>query len=110
MHLCSISSGPGLHWFVLVRREDILYEVFDSLGTSKSFIKSVLKHKAGLCDFNESPLQTQSSTACGEFCLFFILHRYFNEDLDLHDILDEFFTQNLAENEVIVKNFLMNVR
>ena len=91
---------------MFLRRAENEFEVFDSLGTSTSYIEETFKNFKGYCSFNETPLQAKESRACGEFCLFYVIQRYFNEDLDLQEILEEWFSFNLHENEIIVKDFL----
>ncbi len=97
-----------MHWFVICRREHDLYEIFDSLGTSSTAVKNILKIFFGKCDFNETALQAKESSACGEFCIFFAVQRYFNEDLDFAELLNEYFTTDFIKNEQSVKKFLNN--
>ena len=110
MYLFSVSDGDGLHWFFLCHRQQGHYEVFDSLGSNKLYIIHILKNLSGFCEFNETAVQASRSKSCGEFCVFYAIHRYFNEDLSLQEVLEEYFTANSAHNEEIVKRFLVNIR
>ncbi len=83
--------------------------MFDSLGASPLFLKESLLKFRGTCHFNETPFQAKESVACGEFCLYFIIQRYFNEDLDLQELLEEYFSSNFNENEKRVKQFVSNI-
>ncbi len=60
----------------------------------------------GECDFNETPFQAQDSTACGEFCVYFAIHRYFDIDLDFGEIVRELFSNDFQANEGKVKDFV----
>ncbi len=106
----SVSEGEGLHWFFLCHREQSHYEIFDSLGSNHLYIRHILKNIKGYCDFNETAVQGEKSTSCGEFCVFFAIQRYFNEDLSLQELLEECFTTNTTQNEEIVKSFLQNIQ
>ncbi len=91
---------------MFIRREEEEFEVFDSLGTTLSYIQNTFQDFRGECVFNQNPIQAKNSLACGEFCLFYVIQRYFNEDLDFEEILEEWFSVNLHDNEIIVKTFL----
>ncbi len=101
----SVEEGNGIHWFVLCRREPLFYEIFNSLGTSEEYVRAILSHLAGECEFNETPVQAVTSKACGLFCIFCVIERYFNEDLDLEALLNDSFTNNFVKNEEMVKDF-----
>ncbi len=101
----SVSEGDGIHWFVLCHRERGCYEIFNSLGSTKEYVRKLLNNFRGYCEFNETAVQAPGSTTCGLFCIFFIIQRYFNEDLSMQDILNENFSANLSTNEQIVATF-----
>ncbi len=102
----STSYGKGIHWFFLGQREIGHYELFDSLGNDVESVKKLLAQFAGKCDFNENVFQAKESTSCGEFCVYFAIQRYFNEDLDLQQVLEECFDKNLQRNEERIQQFL----
>ena len=66
----------------------------------------VLKTKQGLCDFNENRFQSYRSDTCGEFCLYFLVERVLNDDIEFEDLLKEIFTVNLKTNEDRVQKFI----
>ncbi len=102
----SALGGPGIHWFVLLCRKVREYECFDSLGQKRAYVTEVLKEFSGHCTFNETVLQSQHSNLCGQFCFFFAAHRYFNDDLTFHELLEEIFSTNIDENEKEVRKFV----
>ena len=85
-----VSSKPGRHWFIILKVAAKHYELFDSLGSSNSYVRQHIPY-SGICQVNETPVQKQSSSSCGEFCLYFIIHRLFNLDLSFLYFLNDFF-------------------
>jgi hypothetical protein len=61
-------EGDGKHWWCLLRLEGKL-ELFDSLGVSPAEIDERLGRN---CYFNSSPVQSDQSILCGQFCLYFV--------------------------------------
>ena len=72
-------------------------------------IKDFLSGFSGTCDFNETALQAKESTACGQFAVFFAIQRYYNEDLEFLEILEEYFSLDLTQNETLIKSFLASL-
>ncbi len=94
----------------MLRRHEDLFEVFDSLGITVEDVRRYFQNQFhGVFEFNESPIQSLDSSACGEFCIFYVIQRYFNEDLLMEEILEEWFSKDLNKNESIVKTFLENL-
>ena len=81
------------------------FEVFDSLGTSAKFVTQNIPYQ-GTCEFNVTPLQLESSNTCGQFCLYFIIHRLHNFDLTFDNFMNDFFTDEPVLNEARVLQFL----
>ena len=105
------SSGPGQHWFVLFRYSVSELECFDSLGVGddrQTFLRSVKFRGIRELHYNQSPVQLPTSTTCGHFCLFFIFQRLHNLDFEFSEFLNELFTENLDQNELIVSEFYRN--
>lgn len=105
------SSGPGQHWFVLFRYSVSELECFDSLGVGddrQTFLRSVKFRGIRELHYNQSPVQLPTSTTCGHFCLFFIFERLHNLDFEFSEFLNELFTENLDQNELIVSEFYRN--
>ena len=90
----------------MCQREAHVYELFDSLGTTKKQVEERLLPLSGECVFNETSFQDEKSVACGYFTVFYAIQRYFNEDLELLEILEDCFSHDLAKNEEKVKRFL----
>jgi hypothetical protein len=112
-HFCicntDLSSGLGEHWFCFVRNSNYEIESFDSLGFSKEKKEKLLSY----CSFNyvseikvnETQFQSQNSTACGLFTIYFLIERMHNLDLTFSELLEEIFDDDLLKNESIVKQF-----
>jgi hypothetical protein len=76
----SFSSGEGKHWFLVYRASKQEVEYFDPLGGNANFIKSIIKF-GNTAVFNKTSLQSENSTACGFYILYFILNRYLNRHI-----------------------------
>lgn len=81
----SPATQSGSHWFVLFKNFDA-YEVFDSLGTSSSFIKAHLKALKGKVFFNSSSVQASHTDTCGQFACYFAILRLLNLDLTFVEV------------------------
>jgi hypothetical protein len=84
-HFCivntDISSEDGSHWFVILRNKKSSYEVFDSLSITSEkehLLKNYLTFKTRFLEVNETQFQANSSTACGKFCIYYIIQRFDN--------------------------------
>ncbi len=69
-------------------------------------VKDKLKDLHGNIVVNTTCLQPAESSLCGEYCVYFIIHRMYNYDLDFEDFLNSFFTDDVQNNEENVKDFL----
>jgi len=106
-----VKSGPGKHWYAVVRLGDVL-ECFDSLGVTpqrKHFLYSHftfrgLKH----ITFNITPVQPITSTQCGEFVLYYLFERYHNLDYNFDDLLNVIFVEEESNNNDNVLVFVRN--
>lgn len=107
-----VHSGPGKHWYAVVRRDDTI-ECFDSIGVTeeqKQFLSSHFNFKGiSHLTFNTSQLQPLSSTLCGQYALYFLFERYHNFDWDFDDLLNEMFSENLDKNAQVVSKFMNNL-
>lgn len=105
-----ISSGPGKHWFCVVKVHNVI-ECFDSLGIKEQQKKLLCDHFSVFNNthiiFNTTQVQSYSSVSCGQFVLYFLFERYLNLDLGFHDLLNECFTGYVKNNEDIVQNFVL---
>lgn len=107
------SDLPGSHWFVISRPLKHTYlEVFDSLTLSEFKIKQLKifwRFKLTRFECNETILQENDSDTCGYFCLYYVLNRCYNYDLDFQTFLSSYFSSIPSENEILVKEFFENV-
>ncbi len=69
-------------------------------------MKEKLQGLSGEVVVNTTCLQPASSSMCGEYAVFFIIHRMFNYDLEFEEFLNNVFTDNVTKNEENVKNFI----
>ena len=93
---------------MLLRITQEEYEIFDSLGTSDEYVLQNI-HFLGDCHLNTTILQDETSISCGQFCIFYIIHRLHNLDLDYSSFLNDFFSENVGINEERVSTFLTNI-
>jgi len=104
-----VSTGPGQHWYCVLKSEKNTLECFDSLGIDhikKNFLKLNFQLK-GITEieFNVTAVQPDDSISCGHFVLFFLIQRSHNKDLDFTDFLNEIFTTSKNDNEKLVEQF-----
>ena len=102
----SSSKGSGKHWFVLFLESTDTLQVFDSLGVKKDLILKHIPKYAKKVIANTSAVQAASSSTCGQFCCYFIMHRYLSLDLAFDDLLNAIFTSDTSVNEREVQDFL----
>ncbi len=106
--LFSVSTGEGKHWFVIIRTSEHLVEIFDSLGSSKNYIKDNIRYE-GVFEYNTFPVQCQDSYYCGAFAIYFLVERYSNLDLEFEELLNDIFSPTCEENQQKVKEFLLKL-
>jgi hypothetical protein len=108
-----ISTGGGLHWFVLLKTDKSTLEYFDSLGVSENKLNNLKRFSKfktiSIINYNETAFQKQDSDSCGLFVLYFLFKRMFNLDLTFEEILDDIFEINNNTNELNVSNFCINI-
>lgn len=107
-----VSSGFGKHWFALLRYDKNLYELFDSLGFNDHKIFDLKRH----CQiteeivYNKTQFQKNDTNTCGNFCVYFLIERLHNYDMDFDDLLENIFlTDNLDYNEQTVRQFGLDI-
>ncbi|KAJ8031120.1 hypothetical protein HOLleu_27741 [Holothuria leucospilota] len=101
------ADSPRSHW-VAMYFDNKGTDFFDSFGRSpeecspyfKPFLK---KHTKNLVRENERRLQGLISTVCGQYCLFFLLHRCRNISMDT--IVSKF-TKDPTLNDSLVNEFI----
>lgn len=104
----SDSSDIGEHWFVIYRNEKVI-ECFDSLGIDSeklSILQENITFKGtNKLKFNKTQVQSNTTSTCGYFCIYFIFQRFYNRDLKFAELLNEIFSVDVNKNEEIVKQF-----
>lgn len=100
------SSESGLHWIAIYKSNLHTIEVFDPLGTSDIYIKSILGHLGRKFLFLSYPTQPSTSKLCGEYCIYFIVNRLFNTDQSFQETIDEIFSKNTHKNEKKIIKFI----
>lgn len=97
-----VSSKDGSHWIAAFQEQADHVETFDSFGKSFSFYKinyfdlyRVVKQT--------HQLQADTSTVCGQYCLFFLLRRCSGEKYK--DIV-HLFTENQHSNDEMVCQYV----
>ena len=99
-------SKPGKHWVAFYIDHDGFGEYFDSYGRPphvQQFSKFLNKN----CDdwlHNTQQIQGPLSAVCGQYCLYFLLHRA--HDIPLKTILGAFDRKNLVENDQLVTEYI----
>ena len=114
----SLTNEPGSHWIVSkwnidqknYRKKYYLLcfqaisnqgvntiEVFDSLGLrkNKNLYKKYFKFDG--ITINDYPVQKSTSNTCAKFVIYYICHRFYNEDLNFTTFMENFFYQNNLE-------------
>lgn len=108
-----LSTGPGIHWYCVVRIHDVL-ECFDSLSVSsekKTFIQSNFNYKGvKYIIYNSTQLQPLESSLCGQYCLFYLHERYHNLDVDFSTLINEALSENVTTNDHIVSQFYEKIK
>jgi hypothetical protein len=103
-----VDLGPGIHWFSLFRSSKKIIECFDPLGVSNEkldILASIKFRGVQKLKFNETQIQPNRSTSCGQFAIYFLFERFNNLDLKFHELVNEIFNDNLDNNEMTVEKF-----
>jgi len=103
------SKGIGKHWYCVVKLSSYVLECFDSLGINEEK-KIFLRHNfhqnyISKIKFNLTQVQTSDSNTCGFYVLYFIVNRFYNQDLSFSDLLNEIFVSSNTKNEELVCKF-----
>ena len=101
------STDEGKHWLAVYIDEDGGGELFDSYGYNANFYDTRLEHFLQRnCNFhvyNTCQLQSLLSDVCGQFCLFYLLHR--SRGIPADSIV-RLFSEKKRENDHLVANFI----
>ena len=98
------SYNPGEHWVAVYFNHLGRAKFFCSYGESPKtydFEKWIQKNSTSWI-YHKTRLQGDLSSVCGQYCLFFLLHR-------LREIsIKDFFTQDIDLNDSLVNEFIRN--
>lgn len=105
-----ISSGPGEHWIGILQTKHNTIEIFDSLGFNekkKLLIQKRFENSKGIkyLDINQTQFQSNTSTSCGRFVIYYLVRRLFNLDLSFKQFLRLSFVKSVNQNEKIVEKY-----
>ena len=114
------SHKPGVHWVAFYFDERGKGEFFCSYGEPPGTynFEPWLERNATYWTYQKKRLQGDLSSVCGQYCLFFLLHRFrdisidsfFTSDKDVNDSwVNEFISKRFnLDIEVMDRNFLLN--
>ena len=102
------SNEDGMHWLALFKEKNSkTIEFFDSFGMPLDFYSKYINDFVEKYDYvKQSGIQIQSnfSTTCGHFCIFYLEQRC--KGIELDTILKHFSTSNLTKNDRSVEMFV----
>ncbi|KAJ8018950.1 hypothetical protein HOLleu_42760 [Holothuria leucospilota] len=100
------ADEPGSHW-VAMYFDDNVADFFDSFGRTPEecspYFEHFLKKHSNIIQWNQKRLQGFMSTVCGQYCLFYLLHRCRN--LSMNTIISKF-TEDPTFNDSLVNDFI----
>ena len=99
-----VSSQGGQHWVAFFHTGDTL-ECFDSFGSNPAKYSEQLKNwiNGDYQIVQSEKLQSNDTTVCGQYCMFFILLRAYHKSYQ--DVLSVF-TKNTKINDQFVCRFI----
>lgn len=95
-------TKPGKHWVAFYIDEHNHAEYFDSYGlkpTLAAFKTFLTRNSVGEWITNDTPLQGAFSSVCGQYCLFYLLHRSRNRSM--REIVGMFTEDDKDDNDFI---------
>ena len=99
------SDKSGTHWVSVYIDENRIGEFFCSYGQSPGTynFETWIEQNTTSWDYNKKRFQADSSSVCGHYCLFYLLHRF--RKIPLRSLQD-MFTVDYALNDTLVNNFI----
>ncbi len=90
----------GSHWVVCFFNHSSRHSYFDSYGFPPVIdsIKDFMGDKYDY-DYNSEQVQHPLSTACGQWCIFFIWYQIMNKELQEEKIIEKFDKKDLLKND-----------
>lgn len=101
---------PGRHWVAFYLSSPQQGEFFDSYGHppqvySSHFVK-FLDQNVQEWTFNNKQLQSNFTNVCGDYCIFYLLHRA--RGVSMNSIVN-LFSSNKERNDVLVYDYVMRL-
>jgi len=105
INLQSSNIGSGTHWTALYYNSKHSY-YFDAFG----FVAPVeVEQKLKAYTYNDKQIQNLKSTACGYYCIAFIIFMYGRKDMKLRfKLFVDAFSSNSKDNDKLLYNYLYN--
>ena len=101
------NNGPGTHWISIYITTDGKGELFYSYGEPPEFysrnFETFLEDHSNTFTSNKKTLQSPWSRVCGQYCLFYALHRCRN--ISMSTIVN-MFTDQRDWKDTLVRNFI----
>ena len=95
------AGQPGTHWVALYQEKPGVMETFDSFG--KDFCSYTINLPPCRLITQCHQLQSDSSTVCGQFCMFFLLRRASGET---YSHILHLFTDHKLANDIMVCQYV----
>lgn len=117
----SPSSHPSGHWFAIlqnshfsenlkIKPKNKFVEIFDSGGVTDEKLELYKRYcPFWKIEFNKTQFQSNSTSSCGHFVLYYVINRMNNLDLEFEDFIETFFEENIETNEKIIFDFFFNL-
>lgn len=98
------------HWGVVHCNLLKQLELFDPLGQNSPLSKKVTKHFKTEQTFtsNKTQLQSNESTLCGEYAIYYICMRFYDDGINYIEFLKLYFSTNQEKIRNELKNLLKN--
>lgn len=101
------STQSGTHWMAMYFPSEREGEFYDSYGNDAKFynkdFERFMKRHSKRNIFNTIPIQSNSSNVCGHHCLFYLIHRV--RQVDMESII-KFFSPDKDWNDIMVNDFI----
>ena len=101
------SNEKGSHWVALLLTNKYINEYFDPLGNlPDSYFREYFNFYSLYCLVNRKQCQSENTSSCGLFCLFYCYSRARGKSLQ--EIVTQF-TTDLTQNEKFVNKFFYSI-
>lgn len=103
-------SRPGQHWVAFYFSSPEKGEFFDSYGYPPEFYSPhftrLLNRNSKRWTFNPTPLQSAKTAVCGEYCVYYLVHR--TRGVSMTSIVNRF-SKNRISNDHQVYEFVLRL-